>query len=178
MSKVGRVLVLLFVLFALVACDQGTKSIAQNHLSTTEPIILLNGMVRLQLMENPGAFLSLFANLPPHVRMLLLTVMNGLILGGVAVVLLFRSGWDKWSFTALGLLLAVGVGNLIDLVWLGGVVIDFMVIDLGRLTGIGWLKTGIFNVADIAITAGFLMLLPYLVRKEPQEPEPTAEAAA
>ncbi|MCB0052449.1 MAG: hypothetical protein KDE24_23225, partial [Caldilinea sp.] len=36
---------MLFVLFALVACDQGTKSIAQNHLSTTEPIILLNGMV-------------------------------------------------------------------------------------------------------------------------------------
>ena len=52
-------------------------------------------------------------------------------------------------------------------VLLRGIVIDFMVIDLADHTGIPWLKTGIFNVADVAITTGFLLLLPMLFRKEP-----------
>ncbi|MBL8852142.1 MAG: signal peptidase II, partial [Planctomycetaceae bacterium] len=131
----------------------------------------------IQYAVNRGAFLSLFANLPDLVRTGLLVVMNGIVLAGVAFILLFRSGWNKWSFVALALLLAGGVGNLIDRIWLGGV-IDFMVIDLSQMTGIGWLKTGVFNVADIAITAGFLMLLPQLLKKDPSGPPATAEATA
>jgi signal peptidase II len=135
-----------------------------------QPMEFFGDTFKITYAENPGAFLSLFANLSKPVRTALLTVMNGIILGGVALVLLFRSGWDKTSFVAAALLLGGGIGNLIDRIWQGGVVIDFMVIDLGELTGISWLRTGIFNVADIAITAGFLLLLPQLLRKEAEPP--------
>lgn len=46
-----------------------------------------------------------------------------------------------------------GVGNLVGRIRYGGVVVDFMNI------GIGPLRTGIFNVADLAIFAGALVLI-------------------
>lgn len=180
MTPRTRCLILALMLILLVGCDQASKQYAvENWKHTADaPMTFLGDTFAIRYAENPGAFLSLFANLPREVRTLLLTGMNGVILTGVAFVLLFRSGWDKWSFTALALLLAGGVGNLIDRVWLGGIVVDFMVVDLGGLTGIGWLRTGVFNVADMAITAGFLMLLPFLFRKEAPEETTPAEAAA
>jgi signal peptidase II len=180
MSARTRCLVLASLLILLVGCDQASKKYATTHLQHTaqNPIELLGDTFKITYAENPGAFLSLFANLSKPVRTVLLTVMNGIILSGFALVLLIRSGWDRVSFFALALLVAGGVGNLIDRIWQGGVVIDFMVIDLGELTGVGWLRTGVFNVADIAITAGFLLLLPQLLRKESQPPATPAQAAA
>jgi signal peptidase II len=180
MSGRTRCIALAGLLFLLVGCDQASKKFATEHLQHTaqNPMEFLGDTFKITYAENPGAFLSLFANLSKPVRTALLTVMNGLMLGVFTFLLLFRSGWDKLSFTAVALLLAGGIGNLIDRIWQGGVVIDFMVIDLGELTGIGWLRTGIFNVADIAITAGFLLLLPQLLRKEPETPPAAAQPAA
>lgn len=175
-----RCLALASLLILLVGCDQASKKYATTHLQHTahEPIEFFGDTFKITYAENPGAFLSLFANLSRPVRTALLTVMNGVMLSAFALLLLFRSGWDKVSFTAISLLLAGGVGNLIDRIWQGGVVIDFMVIDLGELTGISWLRTGIFNIADIAITAGFLLLLPQLLRKEPEPPAAPQHSAA
>lgn len=46
------------------------------------------------------------------------------------------------------------MGNLIDRVFQDGQVIDFLHL------GVGTLRTGIFNVADVAITCGAMMLVP------------------
>ena len=158
MSKIGRVLVLLFVLFACVACDQGTKSIAQNHLSATEPIVLLDGMVRLQLLENPGAFLSLGASLPPTAQYWIFTILVGAILAGTALYLVRETHRiPAATLITIALLLGGGIGNLIDRLVNEGRVIDFMNV------GIGSLRTGVFNVADMAIMAGVgLMILSAL----------------
>jgi len=51
------------------------------------------------------------------------------------------------------LFLAGGLGNWIDRLLNEGRVIDFVSL------GVGALHTGIFNVADVAITAGILMVL-------------------
>lgn len=161
MSKFGRLFALLFVLFACVACDQGTKSIAQNHLSTTEPIILLNGMVRLQLMENPGAFLSLGAALTPVAQFWIFTILVGVALVGAAIYLV-REAHRIAAVTliAIALLLGGGIGNLIDRLVNEGRVIDFMNV------GIGSLRTGVFNVADMAIMAGVALIMLSALRGE------------
>jgi signal peptidase II len=70
---------------------------------------------------------------------------------------------DRWTFTALALIFAGGIGNLIDRARLSGHVIDFLNLGIGDSR---WTRTGIFNVADIAITAGFVMLVPMLFRKD------------
>ncbi len=70
----------------------------------------------------------------------------------------------KWEmprtrFTAVALILAGGMGNLIDRVLQDGVVVDFINV------GIGPVRTGIFNVADVAITSGVIILLAESMRK-------------
>jgi signal peptidase II len=58
----------------------------------------------------------------------------------------------RWQFIACVGILAGGLGNLIDRVTNHGQVTDFLNL------GIGSLRTGIFNVADVAITGGALLL--------------------
>jgi signal peptidase II len=54
---------------------------------------------------------------------------------------------------AYALVFAGGVGNLIDRLMYDGFVIDFINI------GVGSLRTGIFNVADVAVTLGLLIIM-------------------
>jgi signal peptidase II len=71
-----------------------------------------------------------------------------------------QSRWDRWSVTGLTLLAAGGASNWADRV-VHGRVIDFMNV------GIGPLRTGIFNVADVAIMLGVaLLLFGQFVRKD------------
>ncbi len=159
------------VLITCVGCDQATKQYAVEHLQDTRmnPLSYWGDTFRIQYAENEGAFLSLGAKLSPEVRFWLLTVSNGAVLAIVGVVLLFHRDIDRWSMVALTLILAGGIGNLIDRVTTQeAVVIDFLNL------GIGGLRTGIFNVADMAITAGFCLLLPHVFRKE-QKPAVAAE---
>ena len=58
-------------------------------------------------------------------------------------------------------------GNLLDRFFNGGAVVDFVSI------GFGGLRTGIFNVADLAITCGALWLLVHTAPwRAPATPEP------
>ena len=58
-----------------------------------------------------------------------------------------RQRASVWHAAALALFIAGGASNWFDRVSAGRVV-DFMNV------GIGWLRTGIFNVADVAIMLG------------------------
>lgn len=60
---------------------------------------------------------------------------------------------DKFSFTVGLLILAGGFGNLYDRALNDGRVVDFMLLQIGPL------KTGVFNVADIAIMAGLFAFI-------------------
>ena len=67
-------------------------------------------------------------------------------------------------------ILAGGIGNLIDRILNNGLVTDFINV------GIGPLRTGIFNVADIAFTCGAIAAV-FLMQKDatceqPDELEP------
>jgi len=148
-----------FVLFACVGCDQLTKSIARQTLAASEPIIFLKDLFRLQYVENPGAFLSLGANTPEHLKYWVFVVPVGIALAGMLVYLLTAKKLTGVQNIALCLVLAGGVGNLIDRIFNEGRVIDFMNM------GIGSLRTGIFNVADAAIAVGSFWLLIDAVKR-------------
>jgi signal peptidase II len=174
-----RVAVLVVLTLMLVGCDQASKHYATEHLRHTEqaPLRYLGDTFRIQYALNPGAFLGLGGRLTHEARFWLFTVMNAAVMIGLGTWLLTRPALDRATFLALALILAGGVGNLIDRARLGGFVIDFFIIDLTR-TGIPFLRTGIFNVADMAITAGFLLLLPKVFRKEPEAAAPGASVEA
>jgi signal peptidase II len=148
-----RLSLLALLVLALLVFDQATKYAARAYLMGAEPILLLNGLARLQYAENSGAFLSLGAGLPPAAQFWIFTALVPIVLGGL-VYFVVKSTHHVTNpmAIAIALLVAGGVGNLIDRLLNEGRVIDFMVV------GYGWLRTGIFNVADMAIMAGVILL--------------------
>ncbi len=134
--------------------DQLTKEIAMATLRDAGRIPILGPFAFLDYAENTGAFLSLGATMPEPLRFWMLTVFTGGILAVLAAWLLFRRRMYTGDIISLSLLLTGGIGNLIDRIRFDGHVVDFMVLSAG-----GRLRTGVFNVADVAIMVGIFLLL-------------------
>lgn len=168
-SHIVRWFILLFVLSLCVGCDQVTKQIARENLEGRPPITYLSDTVRLVYAENPGAFLGLGGELPPRARWLLLVVVNAIVSLAIGLLMFFSPKLTPLKVFACALLLSGAVGNLIDRVRFDGLVIDFMNV------GIGPLRTGIFNVADVAISLGaILLIIPQLTPEKPSSSSPEA----
>jgi signal peptidase II len=134
-----------------VGCDRVTKHIAAQKLVGLPTQSYLADTLRLGYAENTGGFLSLGADLPAPVRTLIFSVATG----GLLVLLIaaaWRNGWNRWRTVALSLFIAGGASNWIDRL-ASGRVVDFLNV------GVGSLRTGVFNVADMAIMAGVALLL-------------------
>jgi signal peptidase II len=152
MTTRWRLALLSLVMLTCVGCDQATKAMARDSLAG-RTILLLGGAVRFEYAENTGAFLSLGSSLPSGVRSLLFVGGTGAIVLGLLVAMA-RGGQGGSPSGSLGLALLAGgaVGNLIDRVAYDGAVVDFVSVGLGSL------RTGIFNLADVAITAGVFLV--------------------
>ena len=159
MQKFYRSGILLMVMLVCVGCDQATKTIAQLQLRGTPPISFFNGIFRLEYAENPAAFLNFGDWMPATVRYWFFTVFVALFL---LILLCVTLGFSQRMSLLVGIGLALvvggGLGNLYDRMTNAGLVIDFMNV------GIGSLRTGIFNVADMAIMAGEGLILVMLSR--------------
>jgi signal peptidase II len=145
-----RGLVVLSVVFT-VGCDRVTKRLAIEALAGSASRSFLADTVRLVYAENTGGFLSLGAGLPSHGRTAIFVVVSGLMLAAMGIGLL-RHRWEGPVLLGGALFLAGGASNWIDRV-LHGRVVDFLNV------GVGSLRTGIFNVADIAIMVGLCLFL-------------------
>lgn len=157
-------LALLFVLmFTCIGCDQVTKYVAVTSLQDAPPKIYLNDTVRIQFATNTGAFLGLGSWLSETARFWIFNVFTGCVVLGMLVYLVMSHRMKRWETVAFTLLVSGGLGNLIDRVFRDGVVIDFMNL------GIGKLRTGIFNVADVAIMAGIFLLLALKLFEKDEE---------
>lgn len=147
-----RVILIGSVIGSCIGCDQVTKVVAQQHLAHYEPLCLFGGMVRLSYAENPGAFLGLGAGLPSEIRFWVFGVMVALVLALVTARAIADDTASAVRLVGIAMIVGGGVGNLIDRA-IAGVVRDFINM------GIGSIRTGIFNMADLAITAGAVVVL-------------------
>jgi signal peptidase II len=147
-----RVLLVLAISIFVIGCDQSSKSIAERTHSETGDQHFLGGTVQFRYSLNPGGFLGLGGQLGSTARFWFFTL-------GPAVGLLFFVAWSLVrdlplsQVMGLALVFGGGVGNLIDRVVLSGVVRDFAFLTLGPL------RTGIFNLADVAILLGTVVVL-------------------
>jgi signal peptidase II len=135
----------------IVIADQWTKSLARETLSDL-PQHYAGGVLTFLLTENEGAFLSLGAHLPASARMALFAVAVSIAVI-VALFLLLTSRVRGLDAMAVAMIAGGGIGNLIDRLVRHGRVTDFLLLSAGPL------HTGIFNVADMAITGGVIWLL-------------------
>ena len=169
-------MLLCLLLAGTAGCDRVTKHLAVTTLAGAPDQSFLADTVRLQYHENPGAFLAFGASWSPTPRALLFQLGNAIFLA-VAGFLAARFRWSRVANCGLVLFLAGGLSNLADRLTIGSV-IDFLNV------GIGPIRTGIFNVADVAIMAGVAMVLWEVLRLEGSAfrasaaPEPRPDHAA
>ncbi|MDE1149435.1 MAG: signal peptidase II [Azospirillaceae bacterium] len=138
---------------AWVVTDQATKAWLKRALTPGVDLVALNGAILVTPVYNHGAFLSLGAGMGEHARGLVFTV-------GVALVLLALLVWSlrartltRLELLGAGSFLGGGLGNLWDRLAQDGMVFDFLNL------GIGPVRTGIFNVADVGLMVGVALFV-------------------
>lgn len=141
------------IIFAVVAVlgfalDQVTKALAEAYLDPSDPPILFGGLLRLQLIWNPGAAFSIGTELT-----WIFTILSLLVLIAMAVLVVPRLGSPKWAL-GFGLVTAGVLGNVTDRLFrppgpFVGHVVDFLQVP----------NFAIFNVADMCVTSAAVILV-------------------
>lgn len=153
MGRLKHVMMVFLTLLSCVGCDQATKTVAREHLPRNEIMSFAGDIVRLQYVENKGAFLGMGDSLSRKAREIIFTMGAGVIVVVLLGYLFVTSSMVPTTTMALSLMCSGGLGNVIDRVAYDGHVIDFLNL------GVGGFRTGIFNIADVAIMAGMLLLV-------------------
>jgi signal peptidase II len=152
----------LLIAGVVLALDQATKTVALLHLAEGLPVPLIDGLLALTLVLNPGLAFGMLAGLPPAWRWLVVALSLGALLVLARVGVRVLSPGTPLDRLAVGLIFGGAVGNLIDRARFGAVV-DF--IDVYYRD---W-HWPAFNVADSAITVGVVLLaLRLLARPAPR----------
>ena len=123
---------------ALIGIDQVIKLWATNVLQPVGAMPLIPHVVELRFVLNPGMAFSLLSG-----KQLFLIIATSIALILVAYGLFFRGRYLQQA--ALLLILAGGVGNLIDRV-LNGEVVDYI--------NLLFMQFAVFNFADICVCVG------------------------
>jgi signal peptidase II len=116
----------------------------------------------LRYTDNSGGFLGLGSGLSPDFKPTVFLIIPGSVLMMLLIYTLVNSihknvlpKIDVFGFCCI---IGGGIGNLIDRAVYGGKVIDFMNF------GIGDLRTGILNIADLAVTLGIAIIIINQIR--------------
>ncbi|MDC1175003.1 signal peptidase II [Bacteriovoracaceae bacterium] len=147
-----KIITLLSCLIVFLGLDQYSKIWAIESVKGQPTAYYLNGLVQILYAENRGAWGNLGSEWPELLRMGFLIVLPLVFLIGIGIYVVINSKVKKYEATYLSLIVAGGIGNLIDRIRYDYVV-DFMYIGYGRI------GTNIFNVADVIIMAGFFGIL-------------------
>jgi signal peptidase II len=138
----------------IVAADWLTKFWVQNRFFEGSIRPVVDGWIWLAHRRNPGVAFSILADMPAGLRLPLLALTS---LGGIYVCArMLASTEDPHVASAAGLVIAGAVGNLGDRL-LNGAVTDFILLNYFPF---------VFNVADVAITAGAILLASRLLLDE------------
>ena len=138
-----------FLLFAaLLGADQLIKYWTVEHLALGESAAFWPGVMRLTRVHNYGAAWSSFSG-----QTAALAVVTVLLMAAVAYLLVRRIVRHPLGVIAGLMILAGGVGNLIDRLFRG------YVVDMFHLEF--WPSYPVFNVADICVVCGAVLAVIY-----------------
>jgi signal peptidase II len=150
-SRTAERLAMLVLAATTVGCDRVTKHLATTWLASAPPRSYLGDTLRISYAENAGGFLNLGASLPERARVAVFTIATGVVLLALAALAIRGTARGR-TLAALVLFVAGGASNWLDRA-LRGSVIDFLNV------GVGPVRTGVFNVADMAIMLGVALFV-------------------
>lgn len=142
----------IIVIAALVAVDQVTKLMAAHLLTSGVSADILPGIFRFTYVENRGAA---FGMLSEH-RWVFMIISVVAILALIVYLWKFRPD-SIFACMAISMIIAGGIGNMIDRVALG------YVIDFFDFYAFGELWPWVFNFADACVCVGGGILVIWLI---------------
>jgi len=134
----------------IIALDQSTKYWVQSSLQGVGDIPVWEGVFHLHYARNTGAAFSFLSGQ----NVFFCIVAGAAMLGLLIYIILRAKKLQNVLLLCLGLILGGGIGNLIDRIRFGYVV-DFLYFRL--------INFAIFNVADMALVVGSILLAVYII---------------
>ena len=135
----------------VIGADQYTKYYISANFIAGESHKFIPKVLDITYVRNTGAAWGML-----HDRTwLLIGVTTVVMLICIALVMKYGTK-NKLLFWAMMLVLSGGVGNMIDRVFRGGAVVDFLHFEF-------WKSFPVFNIADCAITVGAGLLALYFI---------------
>lgn len=145
----------------LILLDQLSKYLVRAHIPLGESVPFIPHVLELTYVQNTGAAFSI---LREHTW--ILTVLSAVIVVLIAALVARRSITGRLGLFSAVLILAGGVGNLIDRVAFRYVTDMFQTV---------FMDFAVFNVADCCITVGVVLFCVYLLffyEKDHKKEEP------
>ncbi|GAA3647566.1 signal peptidase II [Flavivirga jejuensis] len=161
-----RSIYIILVIILTIAVDQISKALVRTHIEARteinagERISLIGDTFIMMNVENAGAFLGMGSDLNPALRIILLLILPIVVLGFVLRYIFKDKSLDTLSLFAFSSIIGGGLANVYDRIIYGSVT-DFFFIDLG-----GVFRTGIFNMADLSVTTGMIILVIISFKKK------------
>jgi signal peptidase II len=153
----GKAVLFAAVLGVVVGLDLATKLIVTRTINLYQQIPIVGDYVRLTYIHNPGAAFGI--ELGEHSRIIFL-VLSAVALVALGAMYWFTPATDRLRLAAIALICGGALGNLTDRVRSQAGVVDFLDI------GVGTVRWPVFNVADMAVTAGAIILALSLWKEE------------
>lgn len=138
----------------LVLLDQVSKIFMQNFLEYGNSVAIIDGVFHLTYVENRGAAFGLFEN------MQVFFIVIAIVVTIAGLVYIHKVKTSKLANISICLIIAGAIGNLIDRVKMG-YVIDFF--------DFRFIWNYVFNIADIFVVVGTLLLCIYLIKSGKEE---------
>ncbi len=151
--KLSRNLSIILIITITIAFDQISKVIVRANVIPDTVSDILGSYLTLHNVENPGAFLGIGSGLSPTEKLILLLILPVAVLAYLIYYIFKNKQIEPYALVALCGIAGGGIANVFDRIVYGSVT-DFLHIDLG-----GVFRTGIFNLADLAVTSGMITLL-------------------
>jgi signal peptidase II len=156
----GKAALFAGIMGGVLLLDVATKAAVQRTLREYDQVPVIGEYLRLTYIHNPGAAFGI--QLGAHSREIFL-VLSLVALVALLVMYWFTPTSDRSRLSAIALICAGALGNLVDRVRLERGVVDFLDV------GVGSIRWPVFNVADIAVTAGAIILALSLWNEERRE---------
>lgn len=145
------------VLAGVLLLDVSTKLAIERSMHLYQQIDIIGSYVRLTYIHNPGAAFGIsVGEFSRQIFMLL----SAVALCALLAMYWFTPSADRLRLAAIALICGGAVGNLIDRLRSQHGVVDFVDV------GIGTTRWPVFNVADVAVTTGAIILALSLWKEE------------
>lgn len=165
--KLSRTAFIALLIIFNIAIDQISKVLVRAKVVPKSETSIIGDVFTLHNVENTGAFLGMGSDLEGPLRFILLLALPVIVLGLVVIHIIRDKSIDKMSLIGFCCIIGGGIANVYDRFTRKSVT-DFLHLDFG-----GKLRTGIFNIADVSVTTGMIMILvaSFIYRKKKQESE-------